>query len=69
MSLRCHLFVSDMNEGYEDFACKKVGSRFTFVTLGTDRFSLDLPRAAKNNVPWKWNVGAVWNSRSQTDLS
>ena len=36
MSLRCQLFVSDMNEGYEDFAC---------------------------------NVGAVWNSRSQTDLS
>ena len=30
--------------------------------------SLDLPRAAKKNVPWKLGVGAVWNLWSQADL-
>ena len=30
--------------------------------------SLDLPPAAKKNVPWKWGVGAVWNSWLQADL-
>ena len=28
MSLRCNLFVSDMNQRNIDFGCKKVGSRF-----------------------------------------
>ena len=30
--------------------------------------SLDLPRAVKKNVPWKWGAVAVWNSWSQDDL-
>ena len=43
MNLRCHLFVSDMNQGNEDFRCKKVGSRFSCVAPRTKRFSLNLP--------------------------
>ena len=43
MNLRCHLFVSDMNQGNEDFRCKKVGSRFSCVAPRTKRFSLNYP--------------------------
>ena len=43
VNLRCHLFVSDMNQGNEDFRCKKVGSRFSCVAPRTKRFSLNLP--------------------------
>ena len=62
MSLRCHFYVSDTNQGNEDLGCKKLSSRFSCVAPGTGRFSLDLRRAAKKNVPWKWGVGTVWNS-------
>ena len=52
--LSCHVFVSDINEGNEDFGCKKVGSRFSSVTPRTERFCLDLPWASKKNMTWKW---------------
>ena len=35
----CHLFVSDVNQGNEDFECKKVGSKFSCVTPRMERFS------------------------------
>ena len=43
MSLRLHLFVSDVNQGKEDFECNKVGSRFSCLALGMERLFLDLP--------------------------
>ena len=46
MNLRCHLFVSDMNQENEDFGCQKVGSRFSCVVPSAEQFSLDLLRAA-----------------------
>ena len=33
MSLIFHVFVSDVNQGNEDFGCKKVGSRFPCAAL------------------------------------
>ena len=59
-----YLSVSNVNQGNEDFGSKK-GSRFSLVAQGTERCSLDLLRAAKKNVTWKWGCGAVWNSWSQ----
>ena len=59
-----YLSVSNVNQGNEDLGCKK-GSRFSLVAQGTERCSLDLLRAAKKNVTWKWGCGAVWNSWSQ----
>lgn len=53
-SVRCHLFVSDINQGNEDFVCKKAGLRFSYVAPGTERFYIDLPESAKMNVPWNW---------------
>ena len=47
VSLRLHLFVSDVNQGNEYFECKKIGSRFSCVAPGMKRFSLDLLRAVK----------------------
>ena len=47
MSLRFHLFVSDVNQENEDFESKQVGSRFSCVTTGMERFSLDLLQAVK----------------------
>ena len=44
--------------GFKIFLC---GPRDGKVLLR----SLDLPRAVKKNVPWKWGV---WNSWSQDDL-
>ena len=35
------------------------------VAQGTERCSLDLPRAAKTNITWKWGCRAVWNSWAQ----
>ena len=52
VSLRFHLFASDVNHGNKDFECKKVDSRFSFVAPAMKRFSLDLTRAVKN-VLWK----------------
>ena len=52
VSLRFHLFASDVNHGNKDFECKKVDSRFSFVAPEMKRFSLDLTRAVKN-VLWK----------------
>ena len=37
-------------------------SRFSCVAAGMERLPLDILRAAKKNVPWKWGVGSVWNS-------
>ena len=45
MSLRIHLLVSDVNQGNEEFDCKKVGSGPFCVAPGMERFSLYLPRA------------------------
>ena len=56
MSVRFHLFVSNLNQGNKDFKCKKVCSRFSCMAPGMERFSLDLPRAVKK-VLWKWYVG------------
>ena len=42
MSLRFHLFLSDVNQGNKDFGCEKVGSRFSCVAIGVGRFSQDL---------------------------
>ena len=47
MSLRFHLFVSNVNQGNKDLECKKVCSRFSRVAPGMESFSLDLPRAVK----------------------
>ena len=47
MSGRLHLFISDVNQGNQDFECKKVGSRFSCVAPGMEKFSLDLPQAVK----------------------
>ena len=49
MSLRFHLFVSDISQLNEDFDCKKVGSRFSSLAPGMEEFSLDLPRAVKKS--------------------
>ena len=57
MSLRFQIFVSDVDLGNEDFMCKRVGSRFCCLAPGMERFSLDLLRAVKKNLPWKWGVG------------
>ena len=48
-----HLFVSDVNQGNKDFGYKKVGSRFSCVTPGIERFFLDLCELLKRNVLWK----------------
>ena len=34
MNLSLHLFLSDVNQGKEDFESKKVGSRFPCVAQG-----------------------------------
>ena len=57
MSLRFHLFVSDVDPGNEDFMCKRVGSRFCCLARygkiwaryrpEMERYSLDLPQAVK----------------------
>ena len=41
MSLRCHLFFSDANQGTNDFWCKKVGSRFFFCGPTDGKFLLE----------------------------
>ena len=41
--------MSDVNQGNEDFDCKKVGSRFSSLAAGMEEFSLDLPRAVKKS--------------------
>ena len=46
MSLRFHLFISDVNQGNKDFECE-VGSRFSCVAPGIEKFPLDLPRTVK----------------------
>ena len=50
MSLKFHLFVSVVNQGYEVFEQKKVGSRFSCVSPGIERLSLDLQRAVKKRM-------------------
>ena len=40
MSVRFHLFVFDVNQENKYFVCKKVGSRFSCVVPGMERFSL-----------------------------
>ena len=45
MSLRFHLFVSDVDPGDEDFMCERVGSKFCRLAPGMERFSLDLLQA------------------------
>ena len=59
MSLRFHLFVSDVNQENEGFGFKKVDSRFSCVAPGIEGLSLDLLRAVKKeNVLWScWIVG------------
>ena len=47
MSLRFHPFISDLNQGNEDFECKKVGSRFSCVAPGMETLAQDLSRAVK----------------------
>ena len=42
MSLRFHLFVSDVNRRNEDFGCNEVDARFSDVVTGMERFSLYL---------------------------
>lgn len=49
----CHVFVSNVNQGNEDFGCKNVGSRFSCLASATERFSVDLPRASKKDMTWK----------------
>ena len=49
MSVRFHLFVFDVNQENKYFVCKKVGSRFSCVAPGMERFSLDFPRGALEN--------------------
>ena len=43
VSLRFNLFVSDVNQGNEDFRWKKVGARVSGVAPEMERLSLDLP--------------------------
>ena len=56
MSLRFHLFVSDVKQENEDFEYKKVDSRFFCIGTEMERFSLDLLRAVKKNVLWNLDV-------------
>ena len=54
MSLRFHLFVSDVNRRNEDFGCNKVDARFSDVVWkGSPYIFCELLR---KNVPWKWSV-------------
>ena len=59
MSLRFHIFVSNINQGNENFECKKVGSRSFCITTGIEMFSLDLLQAVKKV---EVGCGCVWNS-------
>ena len=61
MSLRFHLFVSDISQLNEHFERKKVGSRFSCVALGMERFSLDLPQPIKR-CTLEVGCGGAWNS-------
>ena len=61
VSLRFDLFISDVNQGNEDLECKKVGSRFSCMAPGMERFSLDLQRAVKK-CALEVGCGGVWNS-------
>lgn len=46
--------VPGMNQGYEEFGCQKVGSRFSCEVPGMERFSQDIPEAARReNLLWK----------------
>ena len=61
MGLRFHLFLSDSNQGNEDFGYKKVVSRFSCLAPGMERFSLDLMQVVKKRMCFgKWR-GHVWN--------
>ena len=53
MSLRFYLFASDVKQGNRDFGFKKVGSRFSHVAPGMERFSQNLLRAFEiKNMLW-----------------
>ena len=53
MSLRFYTFASDVKQGNRDFGFKKVGSRFSYVAPGMERFSKNLLRAFKiRNMLW-----------------
>ena len=61
MSLRFHLFVSDVNQGNKDFECKKLGSRFSCLAPYMERFSLDLLKAVEK-CALEVGCGSVWDS-------
>ena len=43
-----------MNQGYEEFGCQKVGSRFSCEVSGMEKFSHNIPEAARReNLLWK----------------
>ena len=56
MSLRFHLFVSDVSQGNEDLEWNKVGSRFSCMAPGMERFYFYLSHTIKKmclgNVMW-----------------
>ena len=61
MSLRLHLFVSDVDPENKDFMCKRVGAKISYAAPGMERFSLDLPQVVKKRCTLKLGCGGVWN--------
>ena len=55
MSLRFHLFVSDVDSGNENIMCKRVG-----VSPEMKRFSIDLPRAVKKGCTLEVECRGLW---------
>ena len=66
VSVRFHLFYVD--QGNEDFVCKKVGSRFSCVVSRMEKFSLDLPQTVEKECALEKGCGGVWNSLPQANL-
>ena len=61
MSLRLHLFVSDVDPENKDLCARGWVQRFSYAAPGMERFSLDLPQVVKKRCTLKLGCGGVWN--------